>query len=251
MEYTRFPSRRPNEEITLNKANTILAEPYRVSHKPASGISRVDADPISVERVSFKQDGGETIKEVISGISPVYKNHLRRFLYHLSILALLLGLDNELQRVKPYVFWATLAQNFEYSHGIFLSFIDEIRRSTGVVSPSSGRSDTFERYLVTEYLVCRHEPVFVYRYRRLRKPSWPNISQAALDDIVNDVHRYARLLEMKYRCWSGVEYDYTFHPVKAKHDMEFTGQLLVEAKEWYKDYNRPRILSCNHRFVLV
>lgn len=112
---------------------------------------------------------------VLVRIPKRYVPFIRCLLYRRFALAKILHHNSEL-KIKPYSLWVTFAQNFLYVDRIWKVLLKEAAMVHRM--HANWTSTTFEKYVVTEALVRRHEPVYVSQYRACRTNDMPNLSQA-------------------------------------------------------------------------
>ena len=151
-------------------------------------------------------------------------------------------------KIKPYSLWVTFAQNFIYIDCIWKVLLKEA--GTVHCRHANWTSTTFEKYVVMEALVRRHEPVYVSQYwachtNDMPKP-FPGDSQLGDNRHVFQIcpvfpikltytqgwSKYTVDL-YKYHTWGEALYRNTIPNVVV--NMEIVGQILIKAKKWYND----------------
>lgn len=168
MNYSAFPSQRPD--------NTVLTESIKVALGERFTTRRTTTGMMDLCRSS--PDG--LTNDVVCHLPHIYAQPLLQLLYRRYALAVVLDRENQLD-IKPYSRWLVLAQNLLYLDLVWNRLQDE-RASEDSVGPH-WRSFDFDRFVATEVIVRRHEPVYVNAYRRQREEDMPNISQVTIDDL--------------------------------------------------------------------
>ncbi|KAN0091611.1 hypothetical protein V8E55_005177 [Tylopilus felleus] len=224
MNYHEFPTERPNEERVANSIAHVVDQHYRPSEQ--------DNQDKNTLRLCLVMPDGQRRSHILT-IPRSYATYVLALLYRRFALALLLHHDQTF-KIKPYKVWAVLAQNFIH--------VDNLWEKCIAASDNSKRIDAktlstiLDRYIVTEAVVKRHEPVYVSEYRRRRTAQMPNVSQATLKDI--NWATYMDTLK-KHQEWSGHNYRYII-PAK-RPSRNIVEKILQEARIWYDDTNRPTI----------
>jgi hypothetical protein len=112
-----------------------------------------------------------------------YQRYFKLLVYRLNAIALVLKFWDKLKASDPTMTdksWITLAQHLVY----FTNVLGCLDRSVGEANMDSNwRCPDFDRVLVGEILVHRHEPIFFYAYRASRKNSDPNLSTCSLHSL--------------------------------------------------------------------
>ena len=183
MNYHEFPTERPNEERVANSIAHVVDQHYRPSEQ--------DNQDKNTLRLCLVMPDGQRRSHILT-IPRSYATYVLALLYRRFALALLLHHDQTF-KIKPYKVWAVLAQNFIH--------VDNLWEKCIAASDNSKRIDAktlstiLDRYIVTEAVVKRHEPVYVSEYRRRRTAQMPNVSQATLKDISESMQFY-RCIEL-------------------------------------------------------
>lgn len=176
MEYSAFPSHRPNERKVQDMAASVASQVYRVSESTQNATSNI-----------FLLDEHGSKTSVIT-IPIGYARYVLSLLWRRFALALLLHNDADLA-IKPYKVWATLAQNLLHVHDIWQQCLDAADHFRRLDAPTI--ASKLDRYIVTEVLIRRHEPVYISKYRLQRTEDMPNISLASLADIGTSISIHA------------------------------------------------------------
>ncbi|KAF9235430.1 hypothetical protein BU15DRAFT_78016 [Melanogaster broomeanus] len=221
MNYHAFPTQHPDDASI--KKQVALTVKERLFIKPPMG------GMVSVKEVC--NDGKD--ENLVFSAPAYYADHIHNLLYRRYALALLLHHDDVVP-IKSYRFWVVLAQNYEYVDARWRALEMELGDMVGM--DSMWRSDQFERYLVTEAIVRRHEPVYVNKYRRHRNPEMLNVSQASIEEV--DWESYQTSIA-EYPLWSGQVYGSVIPETMPALDV--IGDLLAQANDWYNDNDRPLI----------
>lgn len=176
MNYHNFPSQRPDEEWVAERAADAVCQFYRPCVPDPN-------DPDDMVDYTLISDAG-TIRSHILTLPKAYSKFILALLYRRFALAKMLH-HHQTEAITPYRFWVTLAQNFLHVDHIWDRCLRESDKSNKIDALTI--SAILDKYIVTEVLVRRHEPVYVSRYRETRTPNMPNISQATLADIGESV----------------------------------------------------------------
>lgn len=180
MEYHHFPTERPNEDLIAEEAADILSWNYAVYQQLPIGNDNL----VRVERMKQPEEGASG--ELWFHAPSCYGDHLAIILFRLSALAFLIKIEKEeTLRIKPYVFWVILAQNFAYLNGIMINFAKEVKAemAKGTLLTANWHSKQMDRYIVTEVVHGWHEPAHVAAYHLMCTAAQPNLSQARLEEI--------------------------------------------------------------------
>lgn len=164
MDYHLFPSHRPNE-VSITSLNKVLAGDLMVGES-MGGV-------VSIRRMKVDENWEET------SVSSFYEKYLKLVIFCFYSLALVLRYWDNLKPAGASMkakSWITLAQHFIYIEQTLATFFSAAREG-------GWRCDSFDRFLVTELVVKRHEPIYVYAYRASRKDGQPNISTYPLDRL--------------------------------------------------------------------
>lgn len=170
MEYSAFPANHLKEEKVLEEVAVVATLMYRSFHvTPASAV--VD--------IFLVDERGAKLSHILN-IPKGYEWFVMSLLWRRFALAVLLqhGRDHA---IRPRKFWVTLAQNFIHLNNLWRQCCDGADDARRIDIPTI--TSTLDRYIVTEALVGRHEPVYVSDYRRQRSAGMPNISVASAKDI--------------------------------------------------------------------
>ena len=194
MNYHAFPSQRPVEDALDVVIATALDERYTT--RPTT------TDMIAICRTT----PGGIHTDTVCHLPRIYARPVLQLLFRRYALALLLHYNDELV-IEPNLRWITFAQNFLYLDVVWNGLQDDCAKQSSIgpakiskMGPS-WRSTEFDRYIATEVVVGRHEPIYVNYYRRQRAPHLPNISQISIEALGVCSVVCIRLLNMltKYR----------------------------------------------------
>ena len=164
MNYGAFASHRPDERYITKRCTAVIYEIIR----PKNSASERMTDVVNVDHF-----GRAT--SCLMKIPKRYSPFVLYLLYRRFALASILYRDSEL-KIKPYTLWVTLAQNFVYVDRVWKALLEEVNAVQSI--QEHWTSLAFDKYIVTETLVRRHEPVYVSQYRACRTNDMPNLSQA-------------------------------------------------------------------------
>lgn len=171
MDYQQFPLPRCSKSVVAKYLDEVLLGDIVVSASEGnSGI-------LALSRMSSK---GQWNKSYVPSI---YGKYLKLIIYRFYSLALVLDNWDEFTSTDHTISqlsWMTLSQHLTYFKNIF-----------GILSRASEKSKVnshwrcadFERFLVTELVVKRHEPIYVYAYRASRKDGEPNLTTCSFSEI--------------------------------------------------------------------
>ncbi|KAF9230949.1 hypothetical protein BU15DRAFT_82991 [Melanogaster broomeanus] len=162
-----------------------------------------------------------------------YYKYLLHLIYRRYALATILHHDPQLP-IKPYRRWVTLAQNYMYVTDLW-NTIESRLQDSSTLPDSTWRCDVFDRYIVTEVIVRRHEPVYVNEYRCRRTDQMLNISQASVDDTGSNT----RPTSANIPC--GLVGHMAGKIPKAPPSLDTVRELFAQALIWYDDEDRPTI----------
>ena len=127
----------------------------------------------SIHSVKVDENWEET------SVSSFYEKYLKLVIFCFYSLALVLWYWDNLKPAGASMkakSWITLAQHFIYIEQTLATFFSAARED-------GWQCDSFDRFLVMELVVKRHEPIYVYAYRASRKDGQPNISTYPLDRL--------------------------------------------------------------------
>lgn len=164
-----FPPTPLDPETVTTSIDTILATDVDIGGS--------DGKLLPISRTSL--DGSK----VTYLLPSFYERYFKLLVYRVKSLALLLKFSGEFKSSDSTIkdeSWITLAQHVVYFKNV-LEFLD---RSVGKADMDSNwRCPDFNRVLVRELIVHRHEPIFAYTYRASRTASDPNLNTCPLDAL--------------------------------------------------------------------
>ena len=169
MNYHEFPTERPSEEEVNGRAASAVVQYYRTA-KAEKG------QPVEIFTVTRGNQRSHTIVRVPSTFIP----HLRPLLFRRFALALMLH-HNPTLDIRPHATWITFAQNFLHVDSLWKECLAASDRSQTLDAKTI--SNILNKYLVTEMVVKRHEPVYLSQYRQRRTADKPNISHATWQEL--------------------------------------------------------------------
>ena len=169
MNYHEFPSEQPNEERVNVLAATAVVQYYRLG-KVGAGRT------VDIFTITRSGERGQTVLHIPRG----YFQYVRTLLFRRFVLALLLHHHHTLD-IRPYKVWAALAQNFLHVNTLWEKCLAESDRSRAIDTRTI--STILDKYLVTEVIVGRHEPVYLSQYPQHRTAASPSISQTTVEEL--------------------------------------------------------------------
>ncbi|KIK73034.1 hypothetical protein PAXRUDRAFT_21303 [Paxillus rubicundulus Ve08.2h10] len=223
MDYSFFPSARPDEPAVMARVADVIEETLNVdigALKNMAYVTRITREP-------------RTSTEVM--VVPLkYREYIKHLLFRRFALATILHHSPKLD-IKPYKAWAVIAQNFSYVDKVWTTLQEEVRMVPLV--GTTWRSAMLERYAVIEAVVKRHEPVFLSEYRRTRRSDDHHLNSTPVHAI--DWDGFSQSFKKKHPLFSGGKHTLIIplRPMKAT----IVPAMLIEALSWYDDKDRPLI----------
>lgn len=177
MDSLQFPSDHLDHSTVMTYVNDLLAGDLTI------GRSRGTNHGIIPIRQTIK---GQRCDEFY--VSSFYRKYLEPCMFRLYSLAVVLKHWDNLKPVTDQAMttksWITLAQHFTYIKQVFLMLHFEALKPEGDSDVNKAwRCSNLDRFLVTELVVKRHEPIYLYAYRASRQDGDPNINTCPLDDL--------------------------------------------------------------------
>ncbi|KAG9308766.1 hypothetical protein JVU11DRAFT_11558 [Chiua virens] len=172
MDYHHFPSHNFSASRLQETVTRILGSDVNIGDGGGSGLVLVSTVAADGECHDFH-------------IPSFYEKYFKLIVYRLHSLALVLKYWDELclsesDPTSMQQSRVTLSQHLIYFNGILKTVSQAVEK--GDVN-SNWRCLDLDRFLVTELVVKRHEPIFVYAYRLSRKDGDPNISTCNLEGM--------------------------------------------------------------------